>query len=173
MKRLSAMLILSACFSSAALAQAPGPSPGGKPAPSPGTAPSPGQGVPAEFVLTVCNKTKELALAAVGSRIPQSGPGEHPTRVQGWWKVPPGECTNIGTLPDPGFLIHLRSARGMTASFKDRPSVPLCVNIKDAFTATVTSFKQETKQCPPEQALVTFHMFEVGQARTYTVTLNP
>jgi hypothetical protein len=173
MKRLSAMLILSACFSSAALAQAPEPSPGSKPAPGPGTAPSPGKGVPAEFVLTVCNKSKELTLAAVGSRIPQSGPGEHPTRVQGWSKVPPGECTKIGTFPDPGFLIHLRSARGMTASFKDRPSVPLCVDIKGDFTATVASFKQETKQCPPEQALVMFHMFEVGQARTYTVTLNP
>jgi len=175
MKRLSAILILVVCFSSAALAQAPGPGPGSKPGPGPGTGPGPGPGtgVPAEFVLMVCNKAKELAFTAVGARVPQSGPGEHPTRIQGWWQVPPGECTKIGTLPDPGFLIHLRTARGMTVSFKDRPSVPLCVNIKDAFTSTVTSFKQETKQCPPEQALVTFHMFEVGKARTYTVNLNP
>ena len=171
MKRLSAILVLAACFSSAALAQAPGPGPGGKPAPSPGTGPS--KGTPAEFVLTVCNKSRELTFAAVGSRIPQSGPGEHATRVQGWWKVPPGECTKIGTLPDPAFLIHLRSPRGLTAPFKEKPAVPLCVNIKDAFTSTVSSFKQETKQCPPEQTLVTFHLFVVGQATTYTVTIDP
>jgi uncharacterized membrane protein len=155
MKRLSAMLVLSTCFSSSALAQAP--SPGGK---------------PAEFALTVCNKSQELALAAVGSRIPQSGGGEHPTRVQGWWKVPPGECTTIGTFPDPGFLIHLRSARGVTATFKERPSVPLCANVKGDFTATVASLKQDAK-CLPEQALVMFQMFVVGQATTYTLTLNP
>ncbi|MBX9777693.1 MAG: DUF1036 domain-containing protein [Xanthobacteraceae bacterium] len=173
MKRLSAVLVLSACVSSAALAQAPGPSPGGKPAPGPGAAPVPGTGGPAEFVLMVCNKSKELAFAAVGSRIPQSGGGEHATRVQGWWQVPPGECSKIGTFPDPGFLIHLRSQRGITATFKERPSVPLCVNIKDAFTSTVASFKRDPKQCSAEQTSVMFQMFEVGQARTYTLTLNP
>jgi hypothetical protein len=170
MKRLSAMLVLSACFAGAALAQGPGPGPGGKPAPSPA---SPGAGGSAEFLLTVCNKSKELTFAAVGSRIPQSGAGEHPTRVQGWWQVAPGECSKIGTLPDPGFLIHLRSQGGNTATFKDRPSVPLCVNIKDAFTATVASPKQEAKQCPADQTLVMFQMFVVGQARAYTLTVNP
>jgi hypothetical protein len=173
MKCLSAILILSACFSSAALGQASGPSPGDKPAPGPETGPSPGKGVPAEFVLVVCNKSKEMTLAAVGSRVPQSEGGEHPTRVQGWWQVPPGECTKVGTLPDPGFLVHVRTPRGLTATFKERPSVPLCANVKGDFTSMVASFKQETKQCPPEQTLVTFQMFEVGQARTYTLTINP
>ena len=87
MKRLSAMLVLSTCFSSSALAQA--------------------REVPAASRLSLpspfATKSQALALAAVGSRIPQSGGGEHPTRVQGWWKVPPGECTTIGTFPDPGF----------------------------------------------------------------------
>lgn len=171
MKRLSAILVLAACFSSVALAQAPGPGPGGKPAPGPGTGPS--QGTPAEFVLTVCNKSRELALAAVGSRIPQRGGGEHATHVQGWWKAPAGECTTIGTFPDPAFLIHLRTPGGLTAPFKDQPTVPLCVNVKGDFTATVASSMQGAKLCRSGQTLVAFHMFVVGQAKTYTLTLNP
>ena len=153
MKRLSVMLVLSAGFSSTALAQAP--------------APIPGTGGTAEFVLIVY-KSKELSLAAVGSRIPQSGPGEHPNAYSGLVQVPPGECTKVGTLPDPGILVPRANAARHDGDFQGKTLGAAGANVKGDFTSTVASFKQETKQCPPEQTLVTFQMFEVGRGTTYT-----
>ena len=61
----------------------------------------------AEFNLVVCNKSNAGTwYVAIGARIPQQGGGEHPTRFQGWWQIPNGQCTEIGTFPDPGFMIH-------------------------------------------------------------------
>lgn len=164
----SALLAMFTAMAVAELGPGPGPAPQGAPKQTPPA------GGPAEFNLMVCNKTNGgTAFVAIGTRVPQQTGGEHPTRVQGWWQIPDGECTKLGTFPDPGFLIHARNARGQSQAFAKRPVFSLCVNLSDAFTSVLESMNELPKQCPAPQALIPFALLEVGQARNFTVTLNP
>src|SRR5262245_57305144 len=136
--------------------QAPGPGPG----PQSGPKQAPPTGGPAvtnlaEFNLVVCNKANAgMAFVAIGARVPQQTSGEHPTRFQGWWQIPDGQCSKIGTFPDPGFLIHARNARGQPQTFAKRPVFSLCVNLNDAFTSMLNSMNELPKECAAPQTLV-------------------
>lgn len=126
-----------------------------------------------DFVLSICNKSQEpFALVAIGVSIPQKGPGERPTHIQGWWKVAQGACARVGTVPGPGFIFHARTDGKVT--WGGQKTVQLCVNLKDAFTGRLESFSKLPKQCPDGQVLAPFTFVQVpAGAKTHNLTLNP
>lgn len=167
---IGSLVLLCACLSGGAAVaqQGPGPGPSG-PKANPGLA-SKGTEFP-EFDLSVCNKSQEpMAFVAIGSRISKAGPGEHETRVQGWWKVPQGQCTKIGKLPTPGFIFHARTVGNV--GWSGKIATQICVNLNDAFNATIGSSKPAT-ECPSGQALIPFSFVGVpSTSATFDLRLN-
>ena len=160
MARIVALIL--ACTASTAVAQGPGPN--GRAGGSDG-----GKIITTDdFALVMCNKSKDLvAFVAAGARVVDA---DNKTRVQGWWQVSQGQCVQIGTFPQPGFVFYARSSYG--TAWSGNPPFTLCVDLKDRFDETVST-ASEIKQCPANQTLVGFSFIEVkpGQ-RIYTMNLN-
>ena len=142
-------------------AQAQGPGPSGGPGGGPG-------GGPSGFALIICNKSKHpVVFVSVGARVVEAN---DQTRVQGWWQISQSACVQIGTFPQPGFVLYARSPFG--TQWAGSPRFQLCVNLNDRFDNKVST-GAETKQCPANQALVAFKFVEVAaDKRTFTMNLD-
>jgi hypothetical protein len=83
------------------------------------------------FQLTMCHK----AAANVGDAyvaIAALTPDKRQFRIQGWWKVPKGQCANIGQFQRPGVFGY-----AMAGEYEWSDKDPaLCVNLSAAFDYT-------------------------------------
>jgi uncharacterized membrane protein len=62
-------------------------------------------------------------------------PDKRQFRVQGWWKVPKGQCVNLGQFQRPGVFAYANANSG-DAEWSD-PDPALCVNLSAAFDYTL------------------------------------
>ncbi len=176
--------VASAVLVGAALAQPPKPggagggggAPSGGPgAPGPGGA-GPGGGGPGgggpggaaptpNFVLRMCNKTKDVPVIFVATA---SVAGQQ-FRAQGWTQVPAGQCVAVGSFQRPTVHWHARSPSGVTWG-DIKSGVDLCVNLNGGFDY---SWDGSARTCAQSESGVPFVKLDIQpNVNTFDMNLN-
>jgi uncharacterized membrane protein len=119
------------------------------------------------FQLTMCHKAAAnigdayVALAALT-------PDKQKYRVQGWWKVPKGQCANLGQFQRPGLFFFAMANNGDVTWSDKEPA--LCVNANAAFDYTLDP--NVGRNCGPAEDAVGFFLIKVDDkynAITFTL----
>jgi TIR domain/Protein of unknown function (DUF1036) len=116
------------------------------------------------FMLRVCNKSARHASVAVGGRI---APDTNEWHVQGWWAVPPGQCSNLRKFVKDKVYVFAQEDGNPSFAWKGS-ALKACV----AFPGPFDLVHSEDEICPPSGKLVSFSSFSVLDP-TFTWDLNP
>jgi uncharacterized membrane protein len=144
---------------------APGPGGGGPGGGGPGGG-GPGGAAPTpNFVLRMCNKTKDVPVIFVATA---SVAGQQ-FRAQGWTQVPAGQCVPVGSFQRPTVHWHARSPSGVTWG-DIKSGVDLCVNLNGGFDY---SWDGSGRTCAQSESGVPFVKLDIQpNVNTFDMNLN-
>jgi hypothetical protein len=111
----------------------------------------------------LCHKAAKYGDAYVA--IAALTPDKRQYRVQGWWKVPKGQCANVGQFQRPGVFAY---AMAGDAEWSD-PDPALCVNLSAGFDYTFDP--NVSRQCGNAEDVKGFFLVKI-EDRYNSMTFN-